>query len=362
MFSFFSRKSRQAHSAMIDPSGSRITVAPSETLLQAALAAGISFPHNCRVGSCGTCKCRLVEGKVKELTDSSYVLSADELRQGYILACQAQPQTDIRVVADGVGKSLGAPVKTVGCTVESVTALTHDIVELSLRLDEALTYSGGQYADLALPGLERARSYSFARAPEAEPQTGVSFYVRRVPGGEFSNWVHGEDCLGSRLTLSGPYGTFWLRQDTAPILCIAGGSGMAPIKAMLEQALREGCTRYVVFLFGARTQSDLYGLVEMRRLAVQWKADFQFVPVLSAEAADSPWPGHRGLVTEQLDVLNLDLSSCQAYLCGPPPMVDAAIAALHQAGLDEGAIFFDRFVDASTALPGALLKQPELTS
>ncbi len=137
---------------------------------------------------------------------------------------------------------------------------------------------------------------------------------------------------------------------------------MAPIKAMLEQALREGCTRPVVFLFGARTQSDLYGLVEMRRLAVQWKANFQFVPVLSAEAADSPWPGRRGLVTEQLHEQNLDLSSCQAYLCGPPPMVDAAIAALHQAGLGENAIFFDRFVDASAALPDALLKQPELSS
>jgi xylene monooxygenase electron transfer component len=350
LFSFLSRKSGQSHVAVIAPQGALVTVAPSETLLQAALAAGIAFPHNCRVGSCGSCKCQLVEGKVKHLTDASYVLSADELRQGYILACQAKPQTDIRVIADCVGEGPGAPVKTIDGTVESATALTHDIVKLTLQLDTALTYTAGQYADLALPGMARPRSYSFSRAPEDESQTRVSFYVRCIPGGEFSNWAHGDQCPGSRLTLSGPYGTFWLRNHTSPILCVAGGSGMAPIKAMLEQALQEGCARSVVFLFGARTQDDLYCLMEMQQLAATWKADFHFVPVLSAEDEHSDWPGRRGLVTEHLHNQKIELSTCQAYLCGPPPMVDAAIAALRQAGVDVNAIYFDRFVDASAVV------------
>ena len=239
---------------------------------------------------------------------------------------------------------------------ESAWPLTHDIVELSLRLDEPLTYTAGQYADLFLPGMTRPRSYSFARAPEDRPQQLASFYVRRIPDGKFSNWAHGDSCVGSRLTISGPFGSFCLRSDTSPILCIAGGSGLAPVKAMLEQAFRDECARPVLFLFGARTQNDLYCLKEMGRLSAQWKADFQFIPVLSNEAADSHWQGQRGMVTEQLGKVNFDLSSCQAYLCGPPPMVDAAIFALRQIGLVESRIFFDRFIDASESALGTLQK------
>ncbi|OZB70261.1 MAG: hypothetical protein B7X30_09540 [Thiomonas sp. 13-64-67] len=356
MFSFLSRKSREPHVAVIEPSGSHVAIAPSETLLQAALAAGIRFPHNCRVGSCGTCKCRLIEGKVHQLTDASYVLSTEELQQNYILACQAQAKTDIRVIAEGIDTRVGVTVKSMGAIVESVWPLTHDIVELSLRLDEPLTYTAGQYADLFLPGMTRPRSYSFARAPEDRPQQLASFYVRRIPDGKFSNWAHGDSCVGSRLTISGPFGSFCLRSDTSPILCIAGGSGLAPVKAMLEQAFRDECARPVLFLFGARTQNDLYCLKEMGRLSAQWKADFQFIPVLSNEAADSHWQGQRGMVTEQLGKVNFDLSSCQAYLCGPPPMVDAAIFALRQIGLVESRIFFDRFIDASESALGTLQK------
>lgn len=338
---FRKNRNRPLH-ARIDPLGAEITVAAGRTLLQAALAAGIPFPHNCRVGSCTTCKCRLVSGKIRALTDSAYVLSAADLKAGYILACQSALKTDVHVVLDRLGLVLPKP-RVVAAVIRGTRFLTHDILELSVELDEPLTYIAGQYAQLGVAGIEPARSYSFARAPS--DQQVLLFHVRLVPGGEMSEWLRRTDRTGTRLELDAPHGSFYLYAAAAPILCVAGGSGMAPIKAILEQALRDNCRRDVLYLYGARRQPDLYCLDEIAEIGRQWKGRFEFLPVLSEEPPDSDWRGARGLVTDWIGRSGFDVRAAHAYLCGPPAMVDAAAGVLSAAGVAAYDIHFDKFLD-----------------
>ncbi len=314
-----------------------ITVEPKETLLQAALRQGVDFPYSCRVGGCATCKCRLLDGKVKELTRSDYILSDTELDQGYIIACQSVPRSDIRVaVAQGDGLAL----RSVSGRVVARESLTHDILELRIQLEDSLRYKPGQFAQLSLqslPGL--SRSYSFATS--VRPDAQVSFFVRQVPGGVFSSHVHKQAAIGDRVTVAGPVGDFWLRPADAPLLLVAGGSGLAPIMALLEHALAQGVTRPVTLLFGARTRNDLYALAAIESLAAEWPASFDFVPVLSDEPGDSSWPGARGFVTALMR--ERTTPDCHAYLCGPPPMIDSAIALLLECGVAKAHIHADRF-------------------
>jgi len=323
-----------------------IEVPPKTTLLKAALDQGVPFPHSCRAGGCATCKCRLVEGKVKELTDKSYLLSAEELRDSYILACQSIPRSDVTVAVQLSPEA--AEVKFVAGRVAGFRRLTHDILEVTLTLDEPMPYRAGQYADLSVPGRVSApRSYSFAQPPARGEAARVVFHVRLLPGGELSGWLDAADRTGEEIALEGPYGDFWLRDGAAPLLCVAGGTGMAPLKALLKQAGKDRVRRDVVYLFGARTQRDLYCLDDMSRLAETWPAGFRFIPVLSEEPADSGWSGRRGLVTDHLDDAGLAVADREAYLCGPPPMLDAAIEALRGLGVAERDIHFDKFLDRS---------------
>ena len=339
------KKPKGPYAATIAPPGRTLPVRPDETLLQAALAAGIPFPHNCRVGSCTTCKCRLVSGRIEALTDTSYVLSAEDLHAGYILACQSLLKSDVEIALD----RLDAPCKNVAGVICAVKPLTHDILEVRIALDQAVSYTAGQYAELSVPAVAEPRNYSFAQAPAGPEQAEICFHIRHVPGGELTDWLHQADRTGTRVGISAPHGSFWLRPGAAPILCIAGGSGMAPIKAILEQAQRDGCTREVLYLFGARAQRDLYCVSEMERLGENWNGRFRFTPVLSREPADSGWAGARGLVADFIAAHGLDPARCDAYLCGPPPMVDAAIARLTAAGLAAPRIHFDKFLDRSHA-------------
>jgi len=336
MFSFF----KKASPTQATINGQTIAVEPNETLLQAALRQGIDFPYSCRVGGCATCKCKLVEGRVKELTQTGYILSDEDLDNRMILACQAVPRTDVRIEVD---LSRAQSRRAVGGQVVAQVRLTHDIVRLRVQLDEALPYKAGQFAELSidsLPGV--ARSYSFATAPQ--PDATVSFFVRQVPGGVFSTFVHEHELAGQRVSVQGPLGDFWLRPGSGPLLLVAGGSGLAPILSMLEDAQARGMNRPVTLLFGARTQADLYALDTLDQLQRDWRGGLRFVPVLSAEPDASGWHGARGLVADHLaSELPAIGADAQAYLCGPPPMVDAAAAALSQHGWARDRIHADRF-------------------
>ena len=330
-----------------------------ENLLAAGLAAGLDWPHDCRVGSCGTCRCTLKKGRIKPLNDFSYVLTPDQLEQGMILACQTSLKSDVEVEVE-LGGGDRVAVETREGTLKSVRKLTHDIVEMTVSCDAPLPGGilAGQYAEISYPGLSSPRSYSFAKAPENENAGEATFYVRRVPGGEFTEWLFGENREGTRVTVAGPYGDFWLRESDAPMICIAGGSGMSAVKAVLEAACNKQVRRDAVFLFGARTQADIYCRSEMGGVHSNWHSGhkFEFEFVLSNEPDDSDWDGPRGLVTDHLNRRYiepgvLDAGVCQAYMCGPPPMIDAGIKALTEAGLREENIFYDKFLDAST-IPG----------
>jgi len=352
VFERFFRRSPSEFTLQINPNGPTLRAAAKETLLQAALAQGIPFPHNCRVGGCGECKCRLVSGKVKELSDKSYLLSAEELQHNHILACQSQPRSDV-VVEVALRAASAAPqvTETTG-RITGTRALTHDILQVSVETAQTLPHLAGQYVDIALPaeagGTGReVRSYSFARAPANAQPTALDFFIRKVPGGAFTEWLFEQDRTGQTLNLIGPHGTFGLKPDVGPIVCIAGGSGLAPIRAVLEQAILDRqAQRPLLIVMGARTQADLYGLDAIDQIRRSWGGRFHFEPILSNEPEGSDWRGLRGLVHEHLPVLLGERSAeHSAYLCGPPAMIDACVGVLRSEGVPAARIHFDKFLD-----------------
>ena len=331
------------HLPTVRINGNSVSVEPRETILQAAERAGIDFPHSCRVGGCGSCKCRVTRGSVKELTETGYLLTAEEIDAGYVLACQSVPRSDVEIEVDlSQGKARSIPG-----TIVSQTRVTHDITELSIQLEQPIAYRAGQFARVtlaALPGV--LRSYSFATPPTADGR--VSFYIRQVAGGQFSNLVHDEDLVGQVAYVDGPSGDFWLRKADAPLILVAGGSGLPPVLSLLERAADKGVRRPVTLLFGARQTRDLYALERIEAVAQRYAGELRFVPVLSQADDDESWDGARGLVTDHLD--EYVTADAHAYMCGPPPMVDAAIAKLKEAGIADKHMHCDRFTTRADAV------------
>ncbi len=332
----------------LNPGGITFDVPRNRTLLQAANQQNINFPQHCTVGTCGSCRCKLVAGEVRALRDFSYTLTRAEIDEGYILACQSMLKGDAVIELDNTGPEITHPATTFAATISRTRLLTHDIMQVDLRLDRPISYTAGQFADLGLAQFARPRSYSFANPAPSSAGREVSFHVRQVPGGSYSDWLFATDRVGEPCELHGPAGNFYLRPDTAPILCVAGGSGMAPIKAILEAAARQKFERPVTYLFGARQQRDLYCSKEMQALREQWPETFRYLPILSEEPAGSSWQGGRGLVTDHIasETVGFELRDCHAYLCGPPGMIDAALVALEQNQVPIEHIHYDKFLDA----------------
>lgn len=334
---------RKAAATVTIPAANRCLEAESgATVLATALKAGIAYPSNCRVGSCGECRSTLVEGKVKALTDFSYTLSAEDLAAGCILACQAVPKGPVTVepllpLRDRAAAGLPARIT-------EVVPLTADIRRVVLELDAPLAFAPGQYAAWTVPGIAAGRAYSFAAAPRPG-ETRIPFTIRHVPGGALTDWLFGADRRGETVLLDGPFGQFGLKPGAGPALLIAGGSGLGPVLSLLEALAAAGARRRLTVLFGARTAADLYDLDRLAALAGPLDLDIR--PILSAEPAESGWTGERGLVTEPLAAIDLPES---VALCGPPAMIDAAIAMLTARGLPASAISFDKFADARDGL------------
>ena len=358
MFGLFCKK--QDRQATVNSTEFVLTVKAGENLLGAGLQAGLPWPHDCRVGSCGTCRCILKKGKIKRTSDYTYVLTGEQLDAGMILACQAELKSDIEVEVELDEAAPAISTRTFPGKISRITNLTHDIVEMVINC-EGLEHAGkaGQYAEIAIPNIKVPRSYSFAKAPSNEALNELSFYVRKVPGGEFTEWLFANDRSQSSVEVSLPYGAFYRRDEKTPMICIAGGSGMSAIKAVLEQAAIDKVERDALYLFGARTQEDLYCLDEMQEIKGSWNKDFNFeyASVLNLEPEDSDWQGPRGFVTEYLKEAYIeksifDMKNCQGYLCGPPPMIDAAVEMLKGEGMSDNQIFFDKFLDASSMPKG----------
>lgn len=317
----------------------RVELRPRETLLLAAERAGVPLPSSCRVGGCGTCRCRVVEGRVRELTESAYLLSDEELARGVVLACQSVPLTDVR---------LELPLATTGATgrIVSQERLSPDLVRLEVQLDAPLAYAAGQSCALWVDGLEGvSRSYSFASAPR--PDGLVRFLVRRAPGGRLSGHLCDAPLVGHGVRLGAPAGTFRLSPADAPLLLVAGGSGLAPMLALLEEAAAARDPRPLTLLFGARDERELAALAPLTTIAAALPAPLRIVPILSSP--DAAWHGARGLVTEQLAAALAP--GAHVHVCGPPAMVDQVEARLLASGVPKARIRCDRFTQRPAPLP-----------
>lgn len=329
------------------PQGVTVEIASGQTLLEAALAHGIAYPHDCTVGTCASCKSRLKEGRVREATPFGYTLSKQELDAGFILACQAFPRDDLTVVEiEPPGADVPPPQAYTG-TITATQALTHDIVKVTVRMDRPVMYVAGQYASVRAQGLPRSRHYSFADAPQREGRKDLNFFIRKVPGGAFTEALFEGNLKGQTLEIDAPHGNFHLRGGDAPMVCVVGGSGLAPLLSVLEQARKTRIRRPCTLLFGARTQADLYMLEALQAIAAGWIDAFRFVPVLSHEPADSDWQGARGMVTDFIapSTTGIAWAGAEAYMCGPPPMIDAAIDTMTALGLPLASIHYDKFTD-----------------
>ena len=252
-----------------------ITVKAGDNLLNSALEQGIPWPHDCRVGSCSTCQCTLKSGKIKALTDFSYVLDQDQLKSGKILACQTRLKTDVEIEVE-MSDAPAVALNTYEGKIISAHNLTHDIKELVIKCEGNVDHSGlaGQYSEIKIDAINDPRSYSYAKAPKQEKPGEFTFYVRLVPGGKFTEWLFAEDRVGEPVKVTGPYGQFFRRDEDSTMVCVAGGSGMSAIKAILESSVAEQVKRNCLYLFGAREQQDLYCLDELAVIGKKWIHDF----------------------------------------------------------------------------------------
>jgi len=331
--------------------GISLNVPPAETILGAALAAGIPYPHGCKSGRCGGCKSRLISGKVELLQHTPFALTDAEKRSGFILACRAQPRTDCEV-AWLSSDPAGHPVVDWHLQVVSLDDATHDIKVVRLANGEApFVFSPGQYAELAFPNCP-PRNYSMANLPGGST---LEFHVRRMPSGRASMFVAHELKVGDRVRVRGPFGCAHLRTDhTGPILAIAGGSGLAPIAAIVEGAVENAMRQPVRVYFGARTERDIYG-EDRFRVAAMSHPDLTFTPVVSE---DNDANGRRtGLVTAAVAQDIPSMCGWKAYVAGPPKMVEAATVMLAERGLRPDDVHADAFY-ASDDQPAAGVAAP----
>jgi len=305
-------------------------VRPDQTILDAALEAGISYPHGCRSGRCGACKTRLVEGEVAMLPHTPFALPESERQNGLILACRAVPRTNGSVLwLDQDEEPPQHSLRKLRCLVTAETSVTHDIkhIRLSVESGGPFTYSPGQYARITLPGVP-PRDYSMASWPG---QGHLEFFVRRVSGGVTSTRIFLSLRAGDVVYVEGPFGSAYLRERHAgPILCVAGGSGLAPIKSIVAAATVAGLRQPIRVYFGARSERDLY-LVEWFTALSSNHPNLTFIPVLSEPHAPTAY--RTGFVSEAIARDLADLDGWKAYVAGPPAMVEATGRVLQERGL-----------------------------
>lgn len=339
----------------------QVNLTSGESVLHSGLRQGVRMPHLCLAGECGSCKCRLLKGRLRLRRDISAHVDADALRSGYVLACQSEALSDVTLAVPGISPDSEQPVRSgLAGRIRAATPLAPNVLHLTVSLATPVSYEAGQYAQLRVPGQpglkDVVRCYSFCSAPRPGGQTEVDFHVRHVPGGAFTDWLFAASRVGSELELQAPYGAMRVRENGRPVVCVAGGTGLAPIKAMLEAMVARRYQPDLTLFIAARTQADLYGWAELKALQAAWKGTGRLllVPVLSAEAQGSGWSGLRGHCVDQLEQY-CDPASTDFYLCGSPGLVDAAIGAL-RCRVSQAQLHYDRFLDQGT-LAAATMKE-----
>ena len=329
----------------IEPTGEEIEVEEGQTILDAALRQGVWLPFACGHGTCATCKCQLVEGEVDIGAASPFALMDMERDEGKILACCAIPESDLVVEADvDVDEDFaGHPVEDYQATVKAIVDLSPTIKGITFSLDRDMAFQAGQYINLDIPGVEGTRAFSIANPPSRANE--VELHVRQVPGGAGTRWIHEQMQVGDTLKLAGPYGQFFTRKsDVKDAIFIGGGSGLSSPQSMVLELLEEGDTRQIYLFQGARNVAELYNRELLEDLAEK-HANFHYIPALNAPEDGDNWEGFTGLVHDAVkDYFDGKFEGHKAYLCGPPPMIDAAITTLMQGRLFERDIHMERFV------------------
>jgi CDP-4-dehydro-6-deoxyglucose reductase len=311
------------HQITIKPSDHSFACDDGETVLAAAMRADLMIPYGCRNGACGTCKSRILEGAVDYGAHQASTLTELEKEQGFALLCVAQPKTDLAVEVREVRRAGDIQIRRMPCRIERIHKAAPDVAIVSLKLpaNERLQYLAGQYIDLLLKE-GRRRSFSIATAPEDDAL--LELHIRHLPGGLFSDQLFNHYKGREILRFEGPFGAFYLRETSdKPIIFVAGGTGFAPIKAVIEHAFHHQLDRQMVLYWGARSLRDLY----LPELPVTWQREHRnisYIPVLSDSLPEDHWPGRTGLVHKAVMADFADLSGYQIYACGAPPMIDAA--------------------------------------
>ncbi len=331
----------------IAPSQHQFTVTAEQTVLDAALAAGILLPYSCRSGACSTCKAKIVSGTIQPVPSAEVVLTPEEREAGYTLLCQARATSDLVVESREIRLASDIQVRKLPSRVTSISRPAADVAVLQLQLPatETFKFYAGQYVELILKDGKR-RSYSMANPPHAA--AALELHIRHLPGGLFTDHVFGVGATQMKereiLRIEGPLGSFFLREDSdLPIVMVASGTGFAPIKAIIEHMVHQDIKRPVMLYWGGRRPCDLY----MHALAENWAAtipNFSYVPVVSDALPEDAWTGRTGFVHKAVMQDFPDLAGHQVYACGAPIVVDSARREfVAQCRLPEDAFFADSF-------------------
>jgi CDP-4-dehydro-6-deoxyglucose reductase/ferredoxin-NAD(P)+ reductase (naphthalene dioxygenase ferredoxin-specific) len=306
-----------------------LAVEMGQTILEAALARDLPYPHGCQSGNCGACKSELLSGEVEMSPYSEFALTEQEKASGLILACRAVPWSDCAVKFLEADEVVAHPSRRLSCKVVDLASATHDIrvVRMEVLSGGPFDFSAGQYAKIEFPGLP-PRDYSMANRPDEKI---LEFHIRLLPGGAVTPYVSTQLKVGDAVKVSGPYGTSYLREKHAgPIVALAGGSGMAPIKSIVETALAQGMKQPIALYFGARAERDLYLEAHFKALGTR-HGNLTFIPVLSQP--DGPTQRRTGFLADAVRSDFPTLDGVKAYLAGPPVMVETATAALTELGV-----------------------------
>jgi propane monooxygenase reductase subunit len=336
------------HRVRFEPVGIEIEVDEEQTVLRSASEQGLMLMHGCKEGQCAACKSFVLDGDDIELDRySTFALPDYEKEEGFTLLCRAHVYEDVTIELLNFDEEMirsGLPIVNAVAEVVSIEHVTHDLRHLVLKLIEPaeITFFPGQYMDIKVPGTEITRSFSMANTSSKEDGR-LEFIIKVYPDGIFSAYLDKTMRPGDHLDLTGPFGVFTLRDaPDRDLIFVGGGAGLAPILALLRSMAERGIDRRAVFYYGARTKKDLCFVAEIAALKEKLP-DFRFVPALSEPADGEEWDGEVGFITDVLKRYEVDLKRAHAYLCGPPPMVEAAMPLLAMLGAPEKHIYYDKF-------------------
>jgi propane monooxygenase reductase component len=335
------------HVVRFEPVGIEIEVGEDQTILRAAAEQGIMLMHGCKEGQCASCKSFILDGEdVEHDKYSTFALPDYELEEGYTLLCRAHAYEDVTIELLNYDEDMirsGLPIRHGVAEVVSRDAVTRDMRHLVLRLVEPdeINFFPGQYMDIKIPGTTVVRSFSMANTSSREGGL-LEFVIKVYPDGQFSRFLADKLAEGDQLELTGPFGVFTLREGDNDLVFVGGGAGLAPILALLRSMAERGIARKATFFYGARTRADLCFEPELRELE-RTLPDFRYLPALSEAAGADGWAGETGLITDVVKRHAKDLTGAHAYVCGPPPMVEAALPLLASLGVEEKRIYYDKF-------------------